>query len=53
MTHFDEMSRWMGWSKNEFSHSLVLQHLTRMIVRLAWFRVHCFFNAQPAQPRAR
>ena len=22
MTHFDEMSRWMGWSKNEFSHSL-------------------------------
>jgi hypothetical protein len=22
MTHFDESSRWMGWSKNEFSHSL-------------------------------
>ena len=23
--HFDETSRWMGWSKNEFSHSLSLQ----------------------------
>jgi hypothetical protein len=22
MTNFDETSRWMGWSKNEFSHSL-------------------------------
>jgi hypothetical protein len=20
--HFDETSRWIGWSKNEFSHSL-------------------------------
>jgi hypothetical protein len=25
MTNFDESSRWMGWSKNEFSHSLSLQ----------------------------
>jgi hypothetical protein len=25
MTHFDEMSRWMEWSKNEFSHRLSLQ----------------------------
>jgi len=25
MTHFDETSRWMRWSKNEFSHSLSLQ----------------------------
>ena len=25
MTNFDETSRWMGWSKNEFSHSLSLQ----------------------------
>jgi hypothetical protein len=25
MTHFDETSRWIGWSKNEFSHSLALQ----------------------------
>jgi hypothetical protein len=23
--HFDETSRWIGWSKNEFSHSLSLQ----------------------------
>lgn len=23
MANFDETSRWMGWSKNEFSHSLV------------------------------
>lgn len=23
--HFDEASRWMGWSENEFSHSLVLE----------------------------
>jgi len=23
--HFDETSRWMGWSKNEFSHRLSLQ----------------------------
>jgi len=22
MTHFDETSRWMEWSKNEFSHGL-------------------------------
>src|SRR5208283_3736680 len=22
MRNFDEMSRWIGWSKNEFSHSL-------------------------------
>jgi hypothetical protein len=22
MTHFDETSRWMEWSKNEFSHRL-------------------------------
>jgi hypothetical protein len=25
MTNFDETSRWMGWSKNEFSHSLTLE----------------------------
>jgi len=25
MTHFDETSRWRGWSKNEFSHGLSLQ----------------------------
>jgi len=25
MGNFDESSRWMGWSKNEFSHSLSLQ----------------------------
>jgi len=25
MTNFDETSRWMGWSKNEFSHSLALE----------------------------
>ena len=24
MTHFDESSRWMGWSKIEFSHSLAI-----------------------------
>jgi len=24
MTNFDETSRWMGWSKNEFSHSLAI-----------------------------
>jgi len=24
MTHFDETSRWMEWSKNEFSHRLAL-----------------------------
>jgi len=24
MWHFDEKSRWMGWLKNEFSHSLAL-----------------------------
>ncbi len=23
--HFDVSSRWMGWSKNEFSHSLALE----------------------------
>ena len=23
--HFDDTSRWIGWSKNEFSHSLSLQ----------------------------
>jgi len=22
MTHYDETSRWMGWSKNEFLHRL-------------------------------
>jgi hypothetical protein len=22
MENFDEISRWIGWSKNEFSHSL-------------------------------
>jgi len=25
MTHFDESSKWIGWSKNEFSHRLSLQ----------------------------
>ena len=25
MENFDEISRWIGWSKNEFSHSLSLQ----------------------------
>jgi len=25
MARFDESSRWIGWSKNEFSHSLALQ----------------------------
>jgi hypothetical protein len=25
MANFDESSRWMGWSKNEFSHRLSLQ----------------------------
>jgi hypothetical protein len=25
MTNFDESSRWMEWSKNEFSHSLSLE----------------------------
>jgi hypothetical protein len=23
--HFDESSKWIGWSKNEFSHSLALE----------------------------
>jgi hypothetical protein len=25
MANFDETSRWMGWSENEFSHSLALE----------------------------
>jgi len=25
MARFDESSRWIGWSKNEFSHSLALE----------------------------
>jgi hypothetical protein len=25
MANFDETSRWIGWSKNEFSHSLALE----------------------------
>jgi hypothetical protein len=25
MRSFDEMSRWIGWSKNEFSHRLALE----------------------------
>ena len=25
MRNFDESSRWIGWSKDEFSHSLALE----------------------------
>ena len=34
MADFDEKSRWIGWSKNEFSHSLSLE--TTAVVVLGW-----------------
>ena len=42
--HFDEASRWVGWSNNEFSHSLALlfqsPHLLAAVVELGSFGCH-------------
>jgi hypothetical protein len=35
MRNFDESSRWIGWSKNEFSHGLALQPTAVRAVRSA------------------
>jgi hypothetical protein len=46
---FDETSRWIGWSKNEFSHSLALQPTATSlaVLRMIILHFHPFGFAQP------
>src|SRR6185369_8589584 len=52
MAHFDDVSRWIRWSKNEFSHSLALQ---RTQLLRSWFRggPHCAGSLTLAREAAR
>jgi hypothetical protein len=57
MTHFDKTTRWLGWSKIEFSHSRSLQPtpMNREQARDGRFRrrsrLHCVTTRQVALAR--
>jgi hypothetical protein len=48
MADFDETSRWIGWSKNEFLHSLALETNRRTALRIRMHRVHRALDAPSA-----